>query len=759
MGRSIRPSTFRLTYARTHDFSGWLTIVLLLSYISALVGLVLFNFFTQAKRPLCTTQSLPVYTQKKCEPTPLEFFKTYYTRPQVAQGGTGGNGTIGIFPWITTGFGHSNELQLDYSILSITWEANVLQCTMYEQSFVVHLDTLASTTTSCFYCGADLRILCTSVDSERTYIPISSLLALGPLLDKYAEIAFLARQVLTTAVPNATIAAVRLDRHINIPSLPAGVLPKNVTSMTVALGTDAKGFQQIYANDTNSGVAAIATQALATSDFIEMVMSQDLQADTPTLSNGRTLNVNYLCTTCRNVYKSRLEIFAVIVGATFGVLGPFFIFMRTAAEFLFAKPSATATSAQTTKYAPLSPSSSGSYHAGGSGGGGGGGGTSPLSTTPLVLPQGQATMPTMANRPKTFTHGTARATLTGEKELEMKLPALWFATLCALLQVTAKPHIRHRSVGAVCVSDSDCPRGVCISGLCAIAGPTSSSSSLDLAASSSLAPASAVAISSSDQLSGVYHRDTIIFNQSPPHNDLLRADDDIVLLPLLPTRQASFLKLCSIRENFNIPFIIRIQRDPPLGGHCCRSSVLERVGVGQRSVALGEYSSGEVVGSFRLSNGDIRTIIYRVLTRSFHHVSLGQQLHIFDFDVRVLELDVARRVELSCPIQRRREPIQHSDIKPQLYLCRFQRQLELERRSCFSGSCGAGLSAGQTCNNFVDNCASHVCDDLVTSGEFVCQGLENGLPCDFPGACSSGLCFNGVCGSLDNGASGCYFPT
>ncbi|KAI5479129.1 hypothetical protein MNV49_004129 [Pseudohyphozyma bogoriensis] len=321
------PTRFRLSYALSHPFSGKSTAFLIIAYLAGLIGLLVFNFITQGKRPVCVTQVQPNYDADRCEASPLAFFNQYFTRPQTESG----VGTIGTFPWTTNGFGNNSNGPIDYSVLTLDWTANPLDCTLYEQSFVLHLDTQASTTYTCYYCGSDLRILCSVVDSERTSIPISPQLAYQELLGEYDALGYLARKIVNTAMPKGTVTAVRMDRHEVIPSLASGILPFTASSINVALGTTL-GFLPIDETDTDAQIAAVASSAKNLSSFIEQITTQDLQPAVRNATNLRTLSADYLCTTCTKQYKSVLEIVAILIGATFGVLSPAFALLKLLTE-------------------------------------------------------------------------------------------------------------------------------------------------------------------------------------------------------------------------------------------------------------------------------------------------------------------------------------------------------------------------------------------------------------------------------------------
>ncbi|GAA5836469.1 hypothetical protein JCM11251_007087 [Rhodosporidiobolus azoricus] len=311
------PPQLRLSYSPSIPFSLRVTFLLVLGWVLTAAGLVLFNFFTQAKQRICVARPSSVYEAATCPAAPLYFFNSYYTKPLTVDGG---NVTIGTFPWQASAFGDSdNNAPIDYSILSLNWTANPLQCTMTSQLLVLHLDSQSSTTSVCYYCGANLRLLCTTVDSERTSIPEAT--AYQPLLQQY-NVAFRQLYALsTTAFPNTTISSLRLVRQIAPEGLPTSVLKVNETTSRP--------------NDTNPALGEVATTALALGDYIEMTTSRDLQPDAgDTTSQQRTLLVNYLCRDCMKVYKPKREIVAILLSATTAVLSTLFMIYRLIAEWL-----------------------------------------------------------------------------------------------------------------------------------------------------------------------------------------------------------------------------------------------------------------------------------------------------------------------------------------------------------------------------------------------------------------------------------------
>lgn len=109
---------------------------------TGLVGLVVFNFLTQSRALQCNSYPSSDYVASSCEPTPISFFSTFYTRP-LSQSAVG---SIGLVPWTVNGVSTpSSSGPIDYSMLSLNWTASPLQCAMFEQSLVLHLDSESST--------------------------------------------------------------------------------------------------------------------------------------------------------------------------------------------------------------------------------------------------------------------------------------------------------------------------------------------------------------------------------------------------------------------------------------------------------------------------------------------------------------------------------------------------------------------------------------------------------------------------------------
>lgn len=325
------PSIWRLSYAKTKPFSRSVTIILSVLYLLGFSGLLVFNFLTQAKSLRCTSYASGDYSAESCEPTPLEFARTYYTRP-VAHGQH--KGQSGTFPWTPLGFGQSGDSgPLDYSILTSNWTAQALNCTMFEQILTLHLDSGGWTVASCYYCGSALRVLCTAVDSERTQLagdPATQKVDLGNLFTNYRN---QIQAIATSTYEGGIILASRIITTRALPTdiVQPGVLPHNVSSSSVVLGTTI-GSSVVFANSSNTALAAVAVTGLSIGTLAEQATSQDLEST----DNPRTLQASYICKQCQRHYKPTLEIFAVVSAAIFAVLTPAFAALRIIAELLAA---------------------------------------------------------------------------------------------------------------------------------------------------------------------------------------------------------------------------------------------------------------------------------------------------------------------------------------------------------------------------------------------------------------------------------------
>lgn len=175
----------------------------------------------------------------------------------------------------------------------------------------LHLLSEGSTLNTCYYCGPDLRILCTTVDSERSQIPDSSADAYVSILDSFNTLSVQAHQIATTAQEGATVGSVRINVHRPVAGLEPGVLKYSDSLFMVTLGTTLGSFP-IYANSSNSGVAQVARTAESLSTLVEQATSLDLQ---PANGSGqpRTLQASYICRDCRKRYKPTLEIIALLI--------------------------------------------------------------------------------------------------------------------------------------------------------------------------------------------------------------------------------------------------------------------------------------------------------------------------------------------------------------------------------------------------------------------------------------------------------------
>lgn len=312
-------SPWRLSYAVSKPFSKTATCLLLLYAGFVICALTVFTFFTQAKTKLCLSRPSATYSNSTCAPASLQLFGgPYYTRPVSSAG------SVGLLPWSPEAFG-VDDGKLDYSILSLNWTNAPLICTFSEQVLTLDLGTGSSTMGTCYYCGANLRILCTTVDSDRTSIAADAQKAYTNVLAQFGSLAGLAYRVAYTAMPNATVTAVRVARHGLIPSLGSDVLPMNQETMTVSLTTTI-GALPIFANSTPSGSADVAVAAGKLSDYIISVTDADL-------NGGRSLLVQYLCQDCQDVYKSTKEIISVLLVGVSSLLATFWAVGRIVMEF------------------------------------------------------------------------------------------------------------------------------------------------------------------------------------------------------------------------------------------------------------------------------------------------------------------------------------------------------------------------------------------------------------------------------------------
>jgi len=124
----------------------------------------------------------------------------------------------------------------------------------------LHLDSEGSTVNSCYYCGPDLRIICSTVDSERAQVPDQSASAYVSILDAFNQLSVYAHAVVSTAQEGATVGSVRINTHRKVPGLDAGVLPYDTDEVTVTLGSTMGSFP-ITSTSANAGVARVADYA------------------------------------------------------------------------------------------------------------------------------------------------------------------------------------------------------------------------------------------------------------------------------------------------------------------------------------------------------------------------------------------------------------------------------------------------------------------------------------------------------------------
>jgi hypothetical protein len=136
---------------------------------------------------------------------------------------------------------------------------------MYEQFLVLHLDSEGSTVNTCYYCGPDLRVLCTTIDSERAQVPDTSAGAYVSILDAFNQLSILGHAVVTSAQEGATVGSVRINTHRKVDGLDAGVLPYDANESMVVLGTTLGSFP-ILATSSNAGVARLAEYAQTLSE-------------------------------------------------------------------------------------------------------------------------------------------------------------------------------------------------------------------------------------------------------------------------------------------------------------------------------------------------------------------------------------------------------------------------------------------------------------------------------------------------------------
>lgn len=221
---------------------------------------------------------------------------------------------------------------------------------------------------SCYYCGPDLRVICSTVDSERAQVPDQSASAYIAILDAFNQLSVYAHAIVSSAQEGATVGSVRINTHKKVQGLDQGVLPYDEDEFTVTLGSTMGSFP-INTDSANAGVARVAEYARSLSEsgllvpffpnfssqyhlpkshcfpvppctllrsgtIVEQATSLDLQpADAADGQNLRTLQVSYLCQNCVKRYKPTLEIIALLITGVFGVLAPAFALAKLVAEW------------------------------------------------------------------------------------------------------------------------------------------------------------------------------------------------------------------------------------------------------------------------------------------------------------------------------------------------------------------------------------------------------------------------------------------
>lgn len=124
----------------------------------------------------------------------------------------------------------------------------------------LHLDSEGSTVNSCYYCGPDLRIICSTIDSERSQVPDQSASAYVSILDAFNQLSIYGHAIVSSAQEGATVGSVRINTHRKVEGLDAGVLPYDSDEFMVTLGSTLGSFP-IFANSSNAGVARLADYA------------------------------------------------------------------------------------------------------------------------------------------------------------------------------------------------------------------------------------------------------------------------------------------------------------------------------------------------------------------------------------------------------------------------------------------------------------------------------------------------------------------
>lgn len=113
---------------------------------------------------------------------------------------------------------------------------------------------------SCYYCGPDLRIICSTVDSERSQVPDQSASAYVSILDAFNQLSIYGHAIVSSAQEGATVGSVRINTHRKVEGLDAGVLPYDSDEFMVTLGSTLGSFP-VFANSSNAGVARLADYA------------------------------------------------------------------------------------------------------------------------------------------------------------------------------------------------------------------------------------------------------------------------------------------------------------------------------------------------------------------------------------------------------------------------------------------------------------------------------------------------------------------
>lgn len=150
---------------------------------------------------------------------------------------------------------------------------------MFQQQFTLHLDSEASTIsggfiagsppyttsdtfmqTASYYCGPYLRVLSTTLDSERTQIPSSAFMTFEGISNNITQLSIRTHAIANSFRSNGTVLSVRVAVRRSVANLDAGVLPfqGQSDSLTVQLGTtlgifsledgDAGGAGAVYAS-------------------------------------------------------------------------------------------------------------------------------------------------------------------------------------------------------------------------------------------------------------------------------------------------------------------------------------------------------------------------------------------------------------------------------------------------------------------------------------------------------------------------------